>query len=299
MEGRWQPSPWFGDALKVRFAGERILILGTGLTAVDSVLALKHQSAPCEITMLSRRGVLPQVHDLRVSALKSPPLLKGGNLRLMTRELRSYIEAAHESGLSWRVVVDALRPVSNDLWRGLSAADKARFLRHLKTYWEPHRHRMAPEIRARLDEYRASGALQIVAGRIRAMHNRGDATTVGIRLKGGGEQELDVNRIISCTGIQENYAGASRPLIGSLIEHGLARANHLGIGFRTDEHGALQGENPSHPSRLFTIGPPRRGELFETTAVPEIRVQAEELARYLVRLTSGSPSQDGRGNQIE
>jgi uncharacterized NAD(P)/FAD-binding protein YdhS len=33
---------------------------------------------------------------------------------------------------------------------------------------------------------------------------------------------------------------------------------------------------------LFTLGPPRRGELFETTAVPEIRVQAELLALRLI-----------------
>lgn len=292
MESRWQLSPWFGDALQVRFPGERILILGTGLTAVDSVLALQCQSTRCQVVMLSCRGALPQVHDLGVSSLKQPAFLKGGNLRLMVRELRSCIEAARQSGLSWRVVVDGLRPVSNEIWRGLSATDKARFFRHLKTHWEPHRHRMAPEIRARLDEYQANGALRIVAGRIQGIHSRGDASTVGTRLKHGGEQELKVNRIVSCTGIQEDYAGTPRPLIRSLIEHGLARANHLGIGFQTDEHGALLGDM-KQPSKLFTLGPPRRGELFETTAVPEIRVQAEELARYLVGQTSGNPNQAG------
>lgn len=34
-------------------------------------------------------------------------------------------------------------------------------------------------------------------------------------------------------------------------------------------------------SVFFTLGPPRRGELFETTAVPEIRVQAKALAARL------------------
>jgi uncharacterized NAD(P)/FAD-binding protein YdhS len=34
---------------------------------------------------------------------------------------------------------------------------------------------------------------------------------------------------------------------------------------------------------FYTLGPPRRGELFETTAVPEIRTQAEALAHRLVQ----------------
>jgi uncharacterized NAD(P)/FAD-binding protein YdhS len=44
---------------------------------------------------------------------------------------------------------------------------------------------------------------------------------------------------------------------------------------------------------LFTLGPPLRGQLYETTAVPEIRGQAAALAARLVeaaraRCTSGS-----------
>jgi uncharacterized NAD(P)/FAD-binding protein YdhS len=102
-----------------------------------------------------------------------------------------------------------------------------------------------------------------------------------ISLKSGGERALDVDRIISCTGIQENYKNSPRPLIRSLMEHGLAQANDLGMGFRTDGHGALLDASQRPSSVFFTLGPPRRGELFETTAVPEIRAQAEALANDL------------------
>jgi uncharacterized NAD(P)/FAD-binding protein YdhS len=288
METHWHLSPWFGDALKPRFAGEPILVLGTGLTAVDSVLALQSADTSCEIVMLSRRGILPFVHDLRAVAAKTPALNVARSLRSVLRELRVRVEAARESNQCWRGVLDSLRPVSNDLWNDLSRADKARFLRHLKTYWEAHRHRMAPEIHARLDQHRSRGAVRIVGGRIREVRSSGDMATVRILLRQGGEQEFRVNRIINCTGIQENYERAARPLIRSLIVGGLARANELGIGFQTDEHGALL-DKEGIPSRvLFTLGPPRRGQLFETTAVPEIRVQAEKLALYLLRSESES-----------
>ena len=34
---------------------------------------------------------------------------------------------------------------------------------------------------------------------------------------------------------------------------------------------------------LYTLGSPQKGRLLETTAVPELRVQAEDLARRLWR----------------
>ncbi|HTB19161.1 MAG TPA: FAD/NAD(P)-binding protein [Bryobacteraceae bacterium] len=281
LEDRWHLSPWLGDALRVRFPGERILLFGTGLTAVDAVLALHSQEMPCQVYMLSRRGILPKIHNLRVPVGQPPVLRNRGNLRMLVQEVRGQIEAARQADLCWRAIVDGLRPISNEVWGELTVEDQQRFVRHLKKYWKPHRHRMAPEIRERLDGYRASGILQVIAGRLQEC-SRGHATQFRISLKNGGERTVDVDRIISCTGIQESYANSPRPLIRSLVENGLARPNHLGMGFQTDGQGALlDGErNPS--SIFFTLGPPRRGELFESTAVPEIRAQAAALAQRLL-----------------
>lgn len=281
LEDRWHLSPWFGNALRVRFTGERILLLGTGLTAVDSALALQSQEADCKVYMLSSRGLLPQVHDLRVRAGMPPLPLSQGNLRTMLRELRDRIEMAGQEAICWRPVIDALRPLSNEIWSQLPLSDRQRFLRHLKRHWEPHRHRMAPEIRARLDGYQRSGALEIMGGRIQDVRPCGRETQIRILTKQAGERVLEVDRIISCTGIHENYTDSPRPLTRSLMENGLALANDLGIGFRADRHGALLDRELRPSSIFFTLGPPRRGELFETTAVPEIRVQAESLALHL------------------
>jgi uncharacterized NAD(P)/FAD-binding protein YdhS len=81
-----------------------------------------------------------------------------------------------------------------------------------------------------------------------------------------------------------------RRLIRSLVNGALARANDLGIGFRTDANGALLDKKMTPSSIFFTLGPPRRGELFETTAVPEIRLQAEALALHLAAQPVGLQS---------
>lgn len=294
IEDRWHLTPWLGDALRVRFPGERILLLGTGLTGVDSVLALHSQENACQVYMLSRRGILPQVHNPRMAEAAPPVLRNRGNLRLLVNEVRAHIETARQADLCWRAIVDGLRPVSNDVWQELPPADQQRFLRHLKKYWEPHRHRMAPEIRQRLDEYKASGALQVMAGRLQEICSREPATKVRIALKRGGEQLLEVDRIISCTGLQESYTDSKRPLTKSLMQSGLARANHLGIGFETDGKGALLEANNRPSGIFFTLGPPRRGELFETTAVPEIRDQAEALALHLLQKRRAPQEPDAR-----
>lgn len=152
---------------------------------------------------------------------------------------------------------------------------RRQFLRHLRTYWEAHRHRIAPQAHRRLEDLIASGKIEIIAGRIRESNPIGDAIEVRVSCRRGGERLLIVVRAIDCAGIQENYHKSPRRLIGELLRRGLAAANDLGIGFRTDEFGALIGAAGIPSTLLFTLGPPRKGELLETSAVPEIRVQAE------------------------
>jgi uncharacterized NAD(P)/FAD-binding protein YdhS len=282
LQDRWHLSPWIGDVLRLRAPGERILLVGAGLTAVDAVLALQSQPGGCTTYLLSRTGKLPQVHSSKPIATGLPPLGDRRNLRTMFRALRVQIGTARDQDICWRAVIDALRPVSNQMWRDLPLSERERFLRHLRTYWETHRHRMAPAVRARLDEYRNAGRVEVIAGRLRETVPAEKGIEVRIGLRHGSERRLHVDRVINCTGIHEYYNHRPRRLIGALIEAGIATANDLGIGFHTDEHGALIGADGIPSDVFFTLGPPRRGELFETTAVPEIRTQAAALARHLI-----------------
>jgi uncharacterized NAD(P)/FAD-binding protein YdhS len=284
MEGRWHASPWIGNALRAPIPGERIALIGSGLTAVDAALALFAQSRGCEVYAISRRGLLPQVHDLRRAPAEAPSFERPGNLCAMLRDLRSRIQVLRESDGCWRSAVDALRPVANDLWQQMPLADQRRFLRHLRSYWETHRHRMAPQIRFQIDEYRRKGLFRVVAGRIRNVVRDGDVIGLEVVGRNGSAQMLAANRVINCAGIHEDYSHAPRPLISALIRRGLASANQLGIGFRTDDSGALIDGRGRTSTTPFTLGPPRRGEVFETTAVPEIRVQAGGLAKHLTCL---------------
>jgi uncharacterized NAD(P)/FAD-binding protein YdhS len=278
----FHPSPWVKDALSLRFPSERFLLLGTGLTAVDSLLSLLSQGENSVVHMVSRRGFLPHAHTTCLPPPEFAPLRGTGSVTSTLREFRARVEAMKRMGFCWRVAIDALRPISNQIWHGLPLADQQMFLRHLKPYWELHRHRVAPVIAEQTKRYLVEGRLCLNAGRVRKLIRTGDSIQVHISRREAGELQLEVDRVINCTGIQEDYSDCPRPLARQLIADGTASANDLGIGFRTDGSGALVNSERKTSKLLFTLGPPRRGQLFETTAVPEIRTQAEALARHLI-----------------
>ena len=175
-----QPSPWLGDALSLRFPSERIMLLGSGLTAVDSMLTLLAQSENSQVIMVSRRGILPQMHEACLPAPVFAPLEKHLGATSILHEVRARVEAMRQMGLCWRVTIDALRPISNRIWSDLSLADRQRFLRHLKPYWEPHRHRMAPVVADRVRHFRADGRLSLIAGRVRKLSRKDGSIQVRI-----------------------------------------------------------------------------------------------------------------------
>jgi uncharacterized NAD(P)/FAD-binding protein YdhS len=172
--------------------------------------------------------------------------------------------------------------VTNDIWRELELREQQRVLRHLKTWWDIHRHRMAPEIGAKIAAARASGQIVVHAGRLRQLDSQLDSRVrATISLRTSQTLTLDIQRVINCTGSNEDYAQTANPLVRSLLASGRIVPNSIGKGLHASEHGELRDVDGATADWLLTLGPPRLGGLFETTAVPELRKQAEALALYL------------------
>jgi uncharacterized NAD(P)/FAD-binding protein YdhS len=252
-----------------------VLLLGTGLTMVDAALALEHRGHRGPIHALSRHGLLPHVHG---------EISDGQQVRVGASGLRGLlraVRAAARAATDWRAIVDGLRTVTPRIWARLPVADKRRFLRHVRPYWDVHRHRMAPSAADKIAQLKGECRLRIHAGRLRAIEPWGELAVARYRPRGERrESELRVARIVDCTGPAMYLADMRHPLIASALEQGLVRADALGIGLETDAEGALRG---SAAGRLFTLGNLRRGELWETTAIPELRAQARRIAERLVR----------------
>jgi uncharacterized NAD(P)/FAD-binding protein YdhS len=279
---RYVPYAWSAAALKeVRQDGE-VLILGSGLTAIDQVLTLRAREFRGTVHLLSRHGLLPQAHQSTAPWPafwnEESPRTARGLLRLIRQQVRS----AHRSGNNWRGVIDTLRPFTPRIWQSLPAVEKRRFLRHLRPYWEIHRHRVAPEIHYLIAHQLQVGQTRIHAGRILRYEEAPEGVSVTYRQRRTGEQVgLFVDRVINCTGPETDCRKLHSPLLTQLRKVGLLRPDALWQGVDVDENGALLNHQGAPSNFLYAVGPPRKGALWETTAVPEIRVQIAELLHTL------------------
>ena len=160
--------------------------------------------------------------------------------------------------------------------------ERARFLRHLRAWWDVHRHRMAPQIAESVERWRSEGRLQVVAGRLQAVEHHGEDVEVRWRPRGAGEaQTLRVRWVVNCTGPQTHPAKAASPLLRALAAQGVLRADAFGLGVDADADGRVFDSRGALHDRLFAMGPLAKGALWEVVAAPEIRVQAEDLAARL------------------
>jgi uncharacterized NAD(P)/FAD-binding protein YdhS len=273
-------DPWAPGAAQGLDRQGTVLIIGTGLTMVDLVLALRTEGHRGTIHAISPRGLLPRAHAPYLPRPGGVGLL-AGSPRAALRALRRELAAASREGCDWRAVIDSLRPQTQALWQAWSLAERSSFLRHARPWWEIHRHRLAPEVAAEIDALTAAGTLIIHRGTVVSMRSAGRELRVEWREPSGSLSEIQAARVINCTGPEGNYARIDLPLVVQMRRAGWLVPDALGLGVETDRDGRLVGSDGAPIPSLFTIGPLRRPALWESTAIPEIRLQAAALARLL------------------
>lgn len=279
---RYHGNPWEPGLLVRVLETRSCLLIGGGLTMVDWVVALQQAGYQGRMHAISRRGLWPQAHASATPTAFSLDHESGvPSVRAWLRALRRHIR---ETGCDWRAAIDALRPVNQALWSRLPLAEKRRFLRHLRPWWDCHRHRLSPVIAGKLQQAFDSGQLTRHVGRILEYRDRADAVEVVIRPRGVDQPyEIEAEVVLNCSGSESDYRQLGSPLIKSLLDQGLIRPDALRLGLEVARDGALIQQDGEPSNWLFSLGPPEKGMLWETTAVPEIRGQAAALAERLLR----------------
>jgi uncharacterized NAD(P)/FAD-binding protein YdhS len=176
--------------------------------------------------------------------------------------------------------MSSLRPFVPGLWRQLPDTDKRTFLLHLARYWEVHRHLLPPPTARRLTALRVAGRLVIQHGRIQTVSP--DAGRLRLRLAAGRDEvELNADWLVNATGMAADISASESPLLQDLFETGLARPDPLRLGVDATAEGALVSAAGTPSEVVYALGPPLRGVWYETTAIPEIRQQAADLAELI------------------
>lgn len=240
---RYYDSPWVIDKSVQTY--HHVVLIGSGLSAIDALLSLKENGFKGRITLVSKHGALPEPHGEIVKG-KTPWFFDENDLTLKSplalfSFIRNQIKEAERSGSAWRSVIDGLRPFTNSIWQGWSDNEKRHFMRHLYTLWGVHRHRMAGEIFDTVEKIKQNQNIQ-------QQKNRAVEILSGEK---GCQVVLDNQETISCDAVINC------------------------MGYRYDENRSFESS--------YKIGPANFGALFETTAIPEIRKQASDVAEQLIK----------------
>jgi uncharacterized NAD(P)/FAD-binding protein YdhS len=269
--GRFIGEPWSWIEANRAVQGD-VLVLGSGLTAVDVALWVQDQRPGSAILALSRHGLLPRPH---ARAERSRPAPTG--LAHTPLDLAAWVRRAGPH--DWRSAVDALRPHVQDIWRDWSLTQRRQFLRHLRPWWEVSRHRLAPQVDARLQDLRREGLFEVEAGRLLRLEPERDGVEALWTPRGGGpERRRRFAVAVNCTGPLSEVGRSTDPLVRGLLASGLARADDCGLGLDVDALSRPLGDDGQPSAGLFAVGPLTRGAVYEMTSVPDIRIQAAQVA---------------------
>jgi uncharacterized NAD(P)/FAD-binding protein YdhS len=254
--------PWFSNNpyaaethAKLAEPGD-ILIIGTGLTSLDVLLTLAPIKQEGKIHIVSRRCLFPQPHSKVASY---PAFFDADHLPKTARELlrrvRREVRIAAARGTNWRSVVDSIRPFHQAIWRNLGNVEQKRFLRHLRSLWDTHRHRCAPQVMAVKERLEAENRLICHRGHILGYLPVENGVEVTYRPRGISEKRTFVVRqVLSCTGPQSDYRKLDDLFVRHLLERDLLAPDPLRIGARTGQDGQLIDQTGEPIDRLCTLG---------------------------------------------
>lgn len=270
-------DPWDGSVAERLGPDDTVLVIGTGLTMIDVVLTLDARGFAGRIVALSRRGLLPHRHAEVADwdRIHERPAATG--LSALLRDTRRRGEV-----IGWRAAVDELRPFTQSMWRNATGAQRQRFVRHLRPWWDIHRHRLAPQIADRIAALIAARRLEVLAGKTLDFAEAPGGATVTWRPRSeDARQQMIVQRIVNCIGPLGDLSRTQEPLLRRLVERGRIRPDSAHLGIDVDSEARTVAADGTANADLFALGPMTRGAFWEIVAVPDIRSQTWTLARRL------------------
>lgn len=279
---RWVGDPWQPWEDQLPQHDGSIVILGTGLTAVDAIITLRAVGWSGPIHAISRHGWFPHEHFRGIDYREFPPAnvdLAALGLERLLALVRQHCALLQERNANPAIIVDKLRPHTQRIWCGFSREERLAFLKNHAARWNVHRHRIAPEIHFQIVDAQFTGRLQVHAGHIEKLesssHNR-----IHVHVEGGTTLAGDL--VINATGPSHKLTATKSVLLQNLLRKGAVAPDMIDMGIRVDpDHTVLTSDGDRSPW-LLALGPLLLGTYWETIAVPELRVQARRVAETVL-----------------
>src|SRR5690606_28102235 len=158
-------------------------------------------------------------------------LAAAGSLRELMHAARALVDQAAASGTDWRDIVNAIREQAPVIWQGLDERQRRQVLRHVRPYWDVHRHRLPPNTFEKLEVLRGSGRLQVHAGRIlAAVPDEARLRVTWLPRGAAAPRQFTVDHVFNCTGPDHDLRRSQDPLFRAAIRDGLVVPDACGLG---------------------------------------------------------------------
>lgn len=274
---RFISDPWADGALEGIPPEQDVLLVGAGLTAADVANTLARRGRIVHVT--SRTGLLPHVHATQpLPKMEAPELPARASLPELRAVMRGHVARAKERYGDWRPAIDSVRALTQTLWSSMDEADKVAFLESDLRDWERARHRLCPSTAEALSTHERAGRVALHTGAVTGAVSRDGG--IDVTLADG--TVLDVGAVVNCCGPGASLDASRDRLLRMLLDSGRLRGGPAGLGVDTRPDGRVIASDGRADGLLWAIGPLRRGNLWESTAVGEIRAQAGALAEEIV-----------------
>lgn len=285
----WVGDPWVAWEEQLPDRWSPVVVLGTGLTAVDALITLRTIGWRGQIHAVSRHGWLPHAHFRGIAYPEFPPPgvdLTALGLEQLTALVRTHCAALHERNANPAIIVDKLRPYTQRIWNNFSTAERVTFAREHASRWNVFRHRISPDIHAQLTHLQLTGQLRIRAAGIEQLEVVGDL--IRVHLDDG--RPLDGAAVLNATGPSTRLTATHNRLLQNLLRRGLIVPDATDMGVSVDADLTVLGPHGERSAWLLALGPLLRGTYWETIAVPELRGQARRVAETILgRVTGDAP----------
>ena len=254
-----------------------IFILGNGLTMVDTVLSLRECGFQQKIVALSTHGfqMLPHPENtLEKSDEKSPnetdllSLLHFFNVRRKELSLAQFLHC-----------VDSFRSLFSTWWMGFTLHEKKVFLSRLRHVWGSIRHRIPIKLSEFIQQEQETGRLLIGAGTVVNAVQIENFLSLRYRSK-VGEIQAEYACVINCTGPETAITRMSNRVIQELLDRKWINPDEIDQGIKIDANQQLA--LGKAPIGIYAIGNLCKGTFWESTAIGELRSQAQLIAKGIL-----------------
>lgn len=279
-------NPWKLESVRNIHSDLPILIIGNGLTMVDTILGLEEQGYHGQIYSISPNGfnILPHRHSGLHYQEHLKEIKEGMPLRDIAQVIHKHVKIIRQFGISAEPIIDALRPMTQKLWRSLSQDDKKLFMNRFRHLFGVARHRIPLHIYDKIQKLRMEAKLHIHSGKILDITENNEGIEVQYwNRKSKSHEKIHVSRVINCTGPETDFSKIADSFLSQCIHDGLICQDNLKLGIQTNaETFKVIDVNGREHEHLYTLGSNLKGELWESTAVNELRQQAKALANILL-----------------